>query len=552
MTAFVQSHWLDLCAKLGERVAEFIEAGWKNALAYELRESAAAARFVNLCCALGPGFERSPQNEWALAILADERLGPWVKVHQLVIRGASELRRRPHDGAAISGQLLRADALLLDQLEQSPSGAPGAAAGAAREACDLELVDLRVLEIEWRGQYRKVEGRWKFLPLAAPPLALRIGSRESIPREISILTLPAASPLAARLQVRSLKHSLCGQDRHPLLTYAGQGGLRSWHGHAAIATSWPVHCDAAPDTPQGTLKVLLEETMAQPNLLRIATCGLRDEGVPLGGVEMFVFAYPAHQWLFGVHREKGLQLQWPRQGGDEAIPSRTRCRVERDGTQLPSKSWALGFHEGLDAAFGRGLNELFAAWQKAAGDAGMSAAADLLTGTAELSWGWNENAGGLSGHPLTRVAVDFDASNEFACAIAGEVELGLTRTRVRLVCEGVAPMKQQLCREVARGALPEVLLGTQTRWRWPYRIEFDPVAVEGGAMWSELASCTGAIVGECGLRPRVTGGTGWQWYEKLVSEPVSVHVRVHDPVLGQSSQTIQLLPEVKLLDWSLG
>ena len=73
---------------------------------------------------------------------------------------------------------------------------------------------------------------------------------------------------------------------------------------------------------------------------------------------------------------------------------------------------------------------------------------------------------------------------------------------------------------------------------------------EGGAMWSEIISCTGALAGEVGLRPRLTGGGGWQWYARLVSESVSAYIRVHDPVLGQTTQSVNLLPQLKLLDWS--
>ena len=546
VTEFVQTQWTDLCVKLGERVGEFVEAAWRNAASYELHESGSAARFLNLCCALGPGFDRNPQNEWALAILLDDRLTQWVKLHQLVVRGAGELKRRA-DGARISAQLLRADALLLDRLDQQ-SGAGGEPAAVARCACDLEAVELRLLETEWRREYRKVDGTWKFLPLSDAVPALRINSAESIPRAVSVLTQPPDSAVAARLQVRSLKHALCNQDRHPLLTFAGAHGLTSFNGHSATAASWPVYCEPV---PVGAGVALLEETMPQPNLLRVGACGLRDEGVPLGSIETFVFAYPSHQWLAAVQRDKGLALQWPRQETQADIPPRTRCRVERDGKPVDSRKWVNDFN-GLDAAVSHGFDRLFAAWQESASDTAMTLSADLLVGSAELSWGWRESTDGLAGHPLTRVALDFALGNELACSLMGEVVLGATRTRVRLIVEGGAPMKHCLTRQVVRGGLPEVLLPIAVQWRSLYRLEFDPVAVEGGAMWSEIMSCTGALDGEVGLRPRLTGGGGWQWYVRLTSECVSAYVRVHDPVLGQTTQSVDLLPQLKLLDWSQG
>ena len=90
------------------------------------------------------------------------------------------------------------------------------------------------------------------------------------------------------------------------------------------------------------------------------------------------------------------------------------------------------------------------------------------------------------------------------------------------------------------------------RWRFEYRIEFDPVAVDEGALWSQAGPCTGALVGEAGLRPRSTGGSGWQWFVRLDSEAVSIPLCLHDPVLGQTRQTLALLPATRLLDWSLG
>ena len=95
-------------------------------------------------------------------------------------------------------------------------------------------------------------------------------------------------------------------------------------------------------------------------------------------------------------------------------------------------------------------------------------------------------------------------------------------------------------------------MAATVRWSFDYRIEFDPLAVDEGALWSEAGPSTGAIVGEMGLRPRSGGGGGWQWFARLDTQAVSVPVCLHDPVLGQTRQRVPMLPALKLLDWSLG
>ena len=63
---------------------------------------------------------------------------------------------------------------------------------------------------------------------------------------------------------------------------------------------------------------------------------------------------------------------------------------------------------------------------------------------------------------------------------------------------------------------------------------------------------TGALVGEAGLRPRTTGGSGWEWFAALRIEPVSVPLALTDPLLGSLHQTLPVLPALTLLNWNLG
>ena len=554
LTEFIRSHWTDLCARLGGRVGEFIEAARSNAMAHELRQGGAVERFVNVCCVLGPNFEQKPENEWAVAILSNADLGEWVKLHQLVHRGASELKRRSADGRKLGDQLLRVDAALLDRLDEKARAGSSDAVALARLSCDIEALDLRLLETDWRREYRHVDGSWQFLPLSDPPRSLRIGPGQKAPKLLCVLACPPTSTQTARLQIRLLNHSVCDKDRHPLLTFAGAHGLWSWSGHSACSMSWVVHCSFSQPALNGLGITLIKETASEPNLLRISHCGLRDDGVPTGAVEIYVCAYAADQWIWKLQRKPGLHWQRSRstEPSSKEMPSRTSCSFACNGAEKPSKAWLHGFGEALDTAVLQAFNTLFSSWQKSASDAAMTVTADLLSGTAELTWGWREGLAGLGGEPLMRVLGQFDLLNALDLSLTGEVVLGAVRTRVRLVVAGAAEMKHQLCRESLVPALQDVLLTSIARWRFAYRVEFDPIAVAEGAMWTEVGPCTGAIVGETGLRPRTMGGGGWQWYARMVSEAARVPICIHDPLLGQIRQTIELLPDLQLLDWSLG
>jgi hypothetical protein len=151
-----------------------------------------------------------------------------------------------------------------------------------------------------------------------------------------------------------------------------------------------------------------------------------------------------------------------------------------------------------------------------------------------------------------RVLAHLELGTEVDVSMFGAVVLGATRTRVRLLLKGKASGHGQIAREGVELGLFQVLQSSVVRWRFEFRLEFDPVAVENGAIWSTVGPCTGAMVGEAGLRPRTTGGSGYQWYAQLETEAVAVPVCIHDPLLGQTRQNLSLLPAIKLVNWSLG
>lgn len=548
----VRLHWPELAARLDARVEEFVRAAQAAAAGHRLEPGTATARFVNLCCAFGPGFEGKPENEWALAILANERLGNWVKLHQLVAHASTELKRRP-DGRATSDQLLRSDGVLMDAADAASRADDVDALPLARVACDLEAIDIRLLETDWRREYRLVDGGWRLAPVDAIGASLRIGAGQPAPGLLSVLTQASGAGAATRLQVRLLTHAVCEQDRHPVVRFAGEHGLSLWSGHGARAVSWLVHANPWPAAGNGLEAMLLEEPAARTSLLQATSCGLRDQGVPLGPLHTYVWAYSADQWLLAWERQAMPQQQWPVESAARGQPAPpTRCRLECNGAALPSARWAQAFRALLDVGLSQGFDGLFAAWKESVGSASMRLDAGLLAGRGALTWGWREGTRGMAEPPFLRVAGEFDLANTIDLALSGELVLGATRTQVRLLAQGDAPMRQPVARERPAPGLPQALSAVVCRWRFPYRIEFDPIAVAEGALWSEAGPCSGALVGEIGLRPRSMGGGGWQWYVRLASEAVALPVCVHDPLLGDTRSTVNLLPPCQLLDGSIG
>ena len=554
MGQWVARLWPELHARLDQQLDAFVQLSAGNAATHQIDRGDATLRFVSLCCAFGPNFERRPENEWALAILADERLGSWLKLHQLVVQGATALKRRAGPGATTSDQLLHADRTLLAALDQESFANNSEAVALARLACDLETVDIRLLELDWRREYRPVDGAWPLVQLSDPVVPVRMGSGRPAPPLICVLAHAARQGPAARLQVRLLTHAVCDHDHHPFVVFAGDHGLWSWRGHLARSVSWLVHSAVPAPAPNGLGVTLFEEGLPLTSLLRATTCGLRDEGVPTGALETYVWAYPADQWLFECQRDAEQTWQWPRSGAPEESDwePMTRCRIERNGQELVTSKWVKAFHETLDLALIRGFDKLFTAWQLVVTDASMLLTVSLMSGRCASTWGWREGPEGLAGRPLMRALGDLDLHNDLDLLLSGELALGLTRTAVRLRLQGAAPLKQRFVRDQVTPGLMDVLLPVVARWRFDYRIEFDPIAVDEGVVWRDAGPCTGSLVGELGLRPNASGGAGWQWFARLDTEAVTAPIGMFDPVLGETGRVLPLLPATRLLDWSLG
>jgi hypothetical protein len=59
----------------------------------------------------------------------------------------------------------------------------------------------------------------------------------------------------------------------------------------------------------------------------------------------------------------------------------------------------------------------------------MSALVAPMIGRSALTWGWREDVDGLAARPFMRVVGELDLNHVIDIQMAGEIDLGLTRTR---------------------------------------------------------------------------------------------------------------------------
>jgi hypothetical protein len=571
--AFVQrladllaGQWPAMPDRLGDRYPAFIDLAVQQAGEQGLLRAASVARFVNLWFVWGPAYHERPGFEWAQAILAAGRGGSamsasrdWLTVHQLVQRSLTELQHLP--GARIAPQALAAaDAHLIAafgaygrQGRLHPPEPPPA----PQTACDLEAADIRVLDDSGPLQYRldpsAPAGDWQRSAVALPA-ALRVDASRAVPKLIAMLSNPPGQGPQARLQVRVRPRALCHGDVHPLLGFSGPHGRWVWTGHESKSASWPVAARDPPLPRAGPGSAMAEETSPELQRLEIEVCGLRDDGEPIGPLQTLVSVWPAAQWWLELQRaapETRSVLPGPRAW----LGSRSRCRIERDGLAQDAAPLQQHFEAGLDGAVALGLQKLAAACDALPGLSAvrLDALLGLLVGQASLTWGWAYGPGGLDGPALMRVVARLDLNACLAdLQLAGELTLMGTRSRLMLRLAGQAALRQTLQHDTPTPPLSEVMLAVVTRWRFPVELTLDPLANDAGSLLQLAGPATGALVGEAGLRPCTRGCSGWEWFVGLRLEPVSVPLRVIDPLLGQQTVLQPLLPALTLVDWSLG
>ena len=555
LTGLLESFWPEVFSKLGARAANFCDAARRKAAIHQLTEPLAVDRYVNLCLAIGPNFEDKLENEWALAILRDDRLTDTVRAHQLVVQGRREMLRRSFEMRQIGERLGLADTAILDQYDIWACTADPDAKAFPRVACDLEAIEIRLVEFDWRREYRRQNGSWNLVPVEGFVNAVRIGPGNETPELICVLTHSQSNGPRARLQVRRVVHAQCQQDRHPLVSSAGDHGLTQWRGSQARNVSWEVlelmSSAKRNDVRAGKGLGVFAEAVPDTSMLHVATCGLRDDGVPVGAIKTYVWAYPADQWLFTMKRDCDSRAQWPRPVGNAPLPAfiATVCALERDGERTHLAALAADFDQDMRLAVRKGLDDLFLAWQACAAESSMLAQVSLLSGTAALTWGWREAPMGIAEKPFLRAVGQFNLESQVEIQLEGFIDLDGTRTRVTLSANGCVPLAGDFAREQPVPDLFEVFLPVVERAQLPFRVECDPVAMEGAAAWTETVSCRGALSVEAGFKPRTHGG-GWHWYARVRSEAVSVQLCLADPVLGRTYKTFAMLPAVAIVDWS--
>jgi hypothetical protein len=110
----------------------------------------------------------------------------------------------------------------------------------------------------------------------------------------------------------------------------------------------------------------------------------------------------------------------------------------------------------------------------------------------------------------------------------------------------------QLRRETADLPLLPTLLAAKQAFTLPWTVDVTPIATDAGTLLQATGPCSGALEGEAGLRPRSSGGSGWEWFATLRLSKGSLPLALVDPVLGIQRFSHTLWPDTPLLDWSLG
>ena len=545
LSEHLAAQWPAMPERLGDRYIAFVEQAVQQAEKRGLARAAAVARYVNLFFVWGPLFHDKPGFEWALGMLAAPREREWATVHQLVRRSMAELQKMP-DARIQATALEAADARIVERfgkLGVNGDLQPYEPPLAPVRSCDLEAVEMRLLEPAVAQRYVVEAGQWQRadIPLPQP---LRIDAANPVPPLIAALSRPPGQSPAARLQLRARTHAVCDGDLHPALSVLGSHGRWQWMGHETRALNWPVATLEPPMPKAGPGTAIGEETSPDICKLALDVCGLRDEGDAIGALQTMVWVWPSAQWWLEVQRSAPV-------GAARA----TRCRVECDALPLDAAPMRKHFETGLDPAGDLALKRLLGAWTAVAGLSSprLEGSLGLLIGRASFTWGWCLGAGGMDGRAFLRLLGEMDMQALLAdIVLDGEFTFGGARAKLLLRCSGDAPLKLQLARETTEPPLLPVMAPATVHFKLAFTLELVPLAGDSGAVLQMAGPCTGALVGEAGLRPRTSGGSGWEWFAALRVEPAAVPMLLVDPLTGSQAFEHPLLPASMLLDWSLG
>lgn len=555
--------WPDVAEQLQARWPAFVDAALERAHQLGLKDVADQARYASLCCLWGAGFESKPRFEWAAAICAEASLSPTVLLHQLTHRSRGELVRRAAKAepakqaltpagfdkalAAVEAGLARITPGRTIYLDQPPLPRP--------RACDLGALTFAVAEPKPLQAYQGQDATWRrvdLAPWAPPPETLSVPPEQ--PRLLPVLSRAVGAGASARLQLAVNALAAC-DAHHPEVLHVSAAGRLTWRGADTARLSLTLHAPPAPpaDPKLGPTGIAHGEP-ADLQKVSISSCGIRDAGAPLGSLELGLQVHAATQRLVEV-RHGALPAQaWPVEGEPAPLTTAaTTCHLEADGQAQAAPAWLKSW-QGLQPLARSGLEKLFAAWSRQmAGTSGkLEAELAPLVGQAGITWGWqHENDGAVA--LRVQGAIDF-AALVLDLRLTGELEWAGSRARVTLRAQGRSEWRMTLDQRGGTATEGHGLTQAKCSWRHAFVLGVeaiasgDPALLSAGAVAEPLR---GAVVGECGLRPR-PDGQGQQWFYRLAIEPVHVCLLRHDPAGGTQRQQRELLPALTLIDWSAG
>lgn len=552
-----------LAKRAGDRLGALVTLGEQRAATHGLTHALAVARYLACWVVLGTEFETRGGHTWALDLLADRQRSEGAKAYQLVRRCREELQRLLTTGGPAASELPKLADFdqAITRLDESlrQLGVMGSLQRGARlvlgQPCDIDAVELREHDPPQRQPYRFERGQWSRAGgdgAPAAPMVVTATDPLAWPARLSLLGQdPTGRP--ARLRLRLRAGHCCDPAVHPCVVQFTDGGLLEWRGPQTADLVLTQHAPQPdPPPPQAPQPALAWSGGARFGRLQLSSCGLREQGSAVGELSTDWCVYPATQhWMLWRH-EAPPDRQWSTDSAPPPHAPRAACIVERDGQRLDATVWQAGL-QALDAQLEQGLERLFTAWCREGGfeQPQMAAEPAVLCGDAGLAWGWLPAAEGLGGTPSHRVAGQLDLiAARLSLRLSGQLALGGSLSQWRLHCAGQVPLRTQWDIVADQGSASMPPVDAKVTIRLPLVLQVDVAASESACM-VDASLVAGAVVGQCGLRPR-PDGLGWQWYARLAVEPASALCRVSDPLLGHLQWRRPLLPAMTLVDWSLG
>jgi hypothetical protein len=553
--------WPAMTELLQERWPAFVEAAVMQGRRHGFVAAPELAAYASLWCIWGPAFEAKPAFSWAAEILSDNRRSTTLKLHQLAHRTRQELMRlgpaRTGEASTVTAPQFDAALASVDrkvrQLAEARSIFISDSPPMAVQACDVGSIDMMLAEAGDVLEYRHAANGWQRLPpggaVAAPIRWTRVPED---PVELSVTSHALRAGPPARLNLRVDAPSVCDARVHPEIVHAGVGGRLAWKGRDAARLSLALYALPPASEPGAALPGIGAETLADSQTVSVSSCGLRDAGAPFGDLTLQLRVYPATQYLAEVRHAAWPAMAWPGTQEPLARPAASST-LEADGRTVDAAAWQRAW-AGLHAAFRQGMERVYNEWNRALGDGGarLDVEASPLVGQAGLAWGWRRTspsavsmaiAGALD---LLALAIDM--------RLSGELAEGAARARIELHCKGRSELRMTIAQLAGQGPDGHDLKSASRTWRFPFVLEIEPLVGSEPGTLSAAATpvpITGALVGECGLRPRADGA-GHQWFFALRLEPVSVSLGLADPLLGSARLTKKIFPAMSLVDWSGG